>query len=152
MRAVDVNPTVDGSLQQALDAVAADTGRMLRISPGPNGDGYPLLDWVLSPLPETCERENLGLAIDYRGAAIPWDEVVRFSRAYPALPIVLIGTSIGGDGVIPAALDMAPNLILELASAPVDAKGAGLIARFGAHRFADSAEPIDASRWREAHL
>jgi hypothetical protein len=152
MRAVDVNPTVDGSLQQALDAVAADAGRTLRISPGPNGDRYPLLDWVLSPLPETCEREDLSLAIDYRGAAIPWDEVVRFSRAYPALPIVLIGASIGGDGVIPAALDVAPNLILELASAPVDEKVAGLIARFGAHRFTDSADAIEPGLWQEAHL
>ena len=152
MRAVDVNPTLDGSLQHALEAVAADAGGMVRISPGPNGDRYPLLDWVLSPLPETCDRERLGLAIDYRGAAIPWDDVVRFARAYPALPIVLIGASIRDDGVIPAALDMAPNLILELASEPVDEALAGLVARFGVHRFADSADAIDARRWREAYL
>jgi hypothetical protein len=152
VRVVDANPTVDGSLQHALDAVAAGAGRIIRISPGPNGDRYPLLDWVLSPLPETCEREDLGLAIDYRGAAIPWEDVVRFSRAYPALPIVLIGASIGGDGVIPAALDVAPNLILELASGPIDEGLAALVARFGAHRFTDSAEAIEAGPWREAHL
>jgi hypothetical protein len=152
VRVVDVNPTVDGSLQHALDAVAGAAGRMVRLRPGPNGDGFPLVDWVLSPLPETCERENLGLVIDYQGAAIPWDDVVRFSRAYPALPMVLIGASIGNDGVIPAALDAAPNLILELASAPVDEKVAALVARFGAHRFADSADAIAAGPWREAHL
>jgi len=149
---VDVNPTIDGSLQHALDAVAANAGRLVRISPGPNGDRYPLLDWVLSPLPETCEREDLGLAIDYRGAVIPWEDVVRFSRAYPALPIVLIGASIGSDTVIPAALDVAPNLILER-PADLDAATLGrLVDRFGAHRFTDRADTIDASVWREAHL
>jgi hypothetical protein len=149
---VDVNPTVDGSLQHALDAVAAKAGRMVRVCPGPNGDRYPLLDWVLSPLPETCDRENLGLAIDYRGAAIPWGDVVGLSRAYPALPIVLIGASIGIDGVIPAALDAAPNLILELRSEPTDERVATLVARFGAHRFTDRADAIVAGSWREAHL
>ena len=54
--------------------------------------------------------------------------------------------------MIPAALDMAPNLILELASAPVDEKVATLVARFGAHRFTDSADAIEAGPWREAHL
>jgi len=152
VRAVDVNPTLDGSLQHALEAVAADAGGMVRISPGPNGDRYPLLDWVLSPLPETCDRESLGLAIDYHGAAIPWDDVVRFARAYPALPMVLMGASIGADGVIPAALDMAPNLILELAPVPDDGNVATLVARFGAHRFTDRADDIEAGSWREAHL
>jgi hypothetical protein len=152
VRVVDVNPTVDGSLQHALDAVAANAGRIVRICPGPNGDRYPLLDWVLSPLPETCDREDIGLAIDYRGAAIPWEDVVRFSRAYPALPIVLIGASIGVDGVIPAALDVAPNLILELASGPIDEGLAALVARFGAHRFVESVVAIEAGPWREAHL
>jgi hypothetical protein len=152
VRVVDVNPTVDGSLQQALDAVAANAGRLLRISPGPKGDQYPLVDWVLSPLPETCEREDLGLAIDYRGAVIPWEDVVRFSRAYPSLPIVLIGASIGSDGVIPAALDVAPNLILELAPGPTDEELGAFVARFGAHRFTDSADAFEAGSWREAHL
>lgn len=152
MSVVDVNPTVDGSLQRALDTVAHDTGRMIRISPGPNGDGYPLLDWVLSPLPETCERENLGLAINYQGAAIPWDDVVRFARAYPALPMVLIGASIGNDKVIPAALDVAPNLILELSAGPGGEPPARLVDRFGAHRFTSSADAIEVDTWREAHL
>lgn len=152
MRVVDVNPTLDGSVQLALDAVARDAGRIVRIRPGPNGDGYPLLDWVLSPLPETCERENLGLAIDYQGARIPWDDVVRFSRAYPALPMVLIGASIGDDGVIPAALDVAPNLILEVSAAPDGESLAQLVDRFGAHRFTQSADAFEAGTWREAHL
>ncbi len=152
MRIVDVNPTLDGSMQRALDAAAHNTGRMIRICPGANGDGYPLLDWILSPLPETCERENLGLAIDYQGAAIPWDDVVRFARAYPALPMVLIGASIGLDGVIPAALDVAPNLILDLSAAPGGETLARLIDRFGVHRFVGTANAIEVGAWREAHL
>jgi len=149
---IDVNPTVDGSLHRALDTVAHDAGRMIRICPGPNGDRYPLLDWVLSPLPETCERENLGLAIDYRGAAIPWDDVVRFARAYPTLPMILIGASIGNESVIPAALDVAPNLILELSDGPGEEPPARLVDRFGAYRFTSSADAIEVGPWREAHL
>ncbi len=152
MKVVDVNPILEGSLQRALDAAVGDAGRIVRIRPGPNGDGYPLLDWVLSPLPETCERENLGLAIDYQGARIPWEDVVRFSRAYPALPMILIGASIGNDGVIPAALDVAPNLILELASASGGEALTRLVDRFGAHRFTVRADAIEAGAWREAHL
>ena len=151
MRVVDVNPTLDGSVQRALDAVGHDAGRMVRVCPGPNGHGYPLLDWILSPLPESCERENLGLAIDYQGALIPWDDVVRFARAFPALPMVLIGASIGEDGVIRAALDVAPNLILEL-SAPGGETLARLVDRFGSHRFTGGADAIEADSWREAHL
>jgi hypothetical protein len=149
---VDVNPTADGSLQHALDAVAAKAGRIVRVCPGPNGDRYPLLDWVLSPLPETCERERLVLAIDYRGAGIPWDDVVRFLRAYPGLPIILIGAAIGSDSVIPAALDVAPNLILERPADLDAATLSPLVDRFGAHRFTDRADTIDASAWEEAHL
>lgn len=152
MRVVDVNPTLDGSVQRALDAVAHDAGRMVRVCPGPNGHGYPLLDWVLSPLPETCERENLGLAIDYQGAPIPWDDVVRFSRGYPGLPMVLVGASIGADGVIPAALEAAPNLILELSAAPGGETLARLVDRFGAHRFTERADAIEAGTWRETNL
>jgi len=152
VRVVDVNPTIDGSLQHALDAVAASSGGMVRICPGPNGDRYPLLAWVLSPLPETCERERLGLAIDYRGAGIPWDDVVRFSRGYPGLPMILIGAAIGTDAVIPAALDVAPNLILERPANLEAATLGRLVDRFGAHRFTDRADTIDASAWREAHL
>jgi hypothetical protein len=153
MRVVDVDPTADGSLAKALDPAAGTEGWTVRIRPGPNGDGYPLVDWVLTPLPETCDRENLALAIDYQGARIPWDDLVRFSRAYPSLPMVLSGASIGNDGVIPAALEVAPNLILEVA--PLSARTEALdrlVARFGSHRFTERADAIDAGAWREAHL
>lgn len=152
MRVVDINPTLDGSVQQALDAVARGDARVVRIRPGPKGDGYPLLDWVLCPLPETCERENVGLAIDYQGINTPWEEVVRFTRAYPALPIVLIGAAIGKDGVIPAALEVAPNLIIELSTRPDREALARLVDRFGAHRFTDSVNAFEADSWRKAYL
>jgi hypothetical protein len=152
MRVVDIDPTLAGSPQHQLDTVAGGGGRLVRVRPGPNGDGYPLLDWVLSPLPETCERENLGLVIDYQGAGIPWEDVVRFARTYPGLPIVLIGASLGTDRVIPAALDVAPNLILELAPAQDGETLARLVDRFGTHRFTESADAIEAGAWRVAHL
>lgn len=152
MSVVDINPTLEGAVQQALDAVTNNAGRVVRIRPGANGDGYPLLDWVLSPLPETCERENIGLAIDYVGAAPPWDDVVRFSRAYPGLPIILVGAAIGQDGVIPAALDVAPNLVLALSAERDRNSLARLVERFGAHRFTERLDAFDAGTWREAHL
>jgi hypothetical protein len=149
---IDVDPTREGSVHRALAAVAGRAGDVLRIAPGPNGDGYPLLDWVVSPLPETCDRENLGLAIDYRGAAIPWDDVVRFARAYPSLPIVVMGAAVGKDRVVPAVLDVAPNLVFEIAPTLDGDALARLVDRVGAHRFTERADAIEAGAWREAHL
>ncbi|MDQ6709893.1 MAG: hypothetical protein M3Z11_04980 [Candidatus Dormibacteraeota bacterium] len=152
MSIVDVNPTEEGFLQRALDTVRARTDRLVRVCPGPNGHGYPLLDWMLSPLPETCERENLGLVIDYQGAAIPWELVIPFARAYPGLPMILVGASGQSLSVIPAALEVAANLIVELPDASDRPTVERLVGRFGSHRVTVSASTIVPDAWREAHL
>jgi len=45
----------------------------------PNRDAYPLVDWVLSPLPERCEREGVTLVLDFAPGSIPWNDVVTFA-------------------------------------------------------------------------
>ncbi len=152
MSIVDVNPTEVGFLPRALSRVSARTDRLVRVCPGPKGHGYPLLDWMLSPLPETCERENLGLVIDYRGAAIPWDHLIAFARAYPGLPMILVGASPPDLDVIPAALEVTANLIVELPDASDRPTVERLEGRFGSHRVTTSAGTIVPDAWREAHL
>lgn len=151
MKIVDANPTDNGSCERALAALSDDGGGIVRIRPGREGDGYPLLDWVISPLPETCEREDLGLAIDYHPGDIPWQDVVGFARAYPGLPMILIGPD-PMDVVIPAALNAAPNLIVQLRGTSDIAGLARRVDRLGAHRFTPAAAAVDPRRWREAYL
>ena len=45
----------------------------------PVRDGYPLVDWLLSPLPELCEREGVALVLDFAPGSIPWNDVVTFA-------------------------------------------------------------------------
>ncbi len=152
---------------------------MVRVCPGSKGHRYPLVDWILSPLPETCERENLTLAIDYQDAELPWDDVVRFARAFPAVPMVLVGPAVGADRALPAALDVAANLVIELSCLRRWHVLSPLVERFGAHRFvygsggrddredppaeafddsirsallSGTADAIDAGTWRVTHL
>ncbi len=152
---------------------------MVRICPGSKGHRYPLVDWILSPLPETCERENLTLAIDYQDAELPWDDVVRFARAFPAVPMVMVGPAVGEDRAIPAALDVSANLVIELSCLLKWHLLPPLVERFGAHRFvygsgrrdaweelpaeafddsvrsallSGTADAIDAGTWQETHL
>jgi hypothetical protein len=90
----------------------------------------------LTPLPETCEREALALAVDYGGSDyICWQEVVSFACAYPGVPVLLIGADLDGDHVVPAALERTPNLVLELSMLTELDPLVRLMARFGEHRF-----------------
>ena len=113
---------------------------VLRICPGPEGHGFPLEPWAVSPIPEYCEREEVALAIDFGAPApaYPWAEMVRFARDYPRLPMVALGAPLGGP--VPArALDASPNLILETSAVADDGgaqKLAGLVRSHGAYRFA----------------
>jgi hypothetical protein len=102
----------------------------------PARDAYPLADWVLSPLPEICERERLALILDYVGTPVPWLEVVPFARRYPGLPMLLLGTAVGGDQAAPAALDTAANLVLGVGRLRAARDLARLVDVFGSQRFA----------------
>lgn len=173
-----VPPFIDDSAELRMAAASPDTCRVMRLCPGPLGHGYPLVDWVLSPLPESCERENLALAIDYQDANIPWTDVVGFARSFLTVPMILIGALVGEDRTLPAALDVAPNLIIELSGLRDGPTLPPLLEHFGAHRFvygsggrssadliapllnADvlgavlggTADAIGSGAWRETHL
>lgn len=152
--------------------------RVIRLQPAQRR-GFPLRPWVLSPLPEHCEREGLALALDYWGADAPdWVEVVEFARAYPPLPMVLLGRSLLNELAAPAALEAAPNLIVE--TSEFCPRLCDLVSEFGAHRFiygsgafaatanqaapapaedvaaerilVENARELESGRWREDYL
>jgi predicted TIM-barrel fold metal-dependent hydrolase len=129
--------TGDDHPSRAIEAAAAGSCRMIRLCPGPGGHRYPLADWVLAPLPETCEREGLAIAIDYLDHSVdpPWEDVVRFARSYPGVPVVLIGPGIGVDRAAAAALDAAANLIFETSRGKGGKAIRSMVEGFGSHRF-----------------
>jgi predicted TIM-barrel fold metal-dependent hydrolase len=117
-------------------AQTAGACRLVRLCPGTEGHGYPLSDWVLSPLPEVAERLSLSLAIDYGDASTPppWADIYRFVRAYPDLAIVLLGVALHADLTYTAVLDAAPNVIVDTSRAGDGACVAQVVRRFGNHR------------------
>jgi hypothetical protein len=112
----------------------------------PVRDAYPLVDWVLSPLPERCEREGVTLLLDFAPGSIPWSDVVTFARAFPTVPMVVLGVE--SDRVAAAALDATANLVLHGADV------ASLAATFGAHRVVDdeTAGALLSGEWGSMYL
>jgi hypothetical protein len=109
------------------------TCRVARVCP--SGHGYPLADWVLSPIPELCVREGLALQIDFDPEPIRWQESVAFARTFPRLPLILLGTAIGEDRALPAALDAAPNLVIHVSETNAATELIELVQIFGTSRF-----------------
>jgi hypothetical protein len=103
--------------------------RVVRLCP--SGHRYPLLDWVVSPIPELCDRNGTSLLLDFSGGLVPWSEVVPFARRFPSLPMVVFGDELALDRAAPAALDHALNLLLTVAGE----SASPLVATFGASRF-----------------
>ena len=117
---------------------AAGAPDVVRICPGPDGHGYPLEAWAVSPIPEYCDAENLALIVDvgHPAGGFPWPEIVGFARAYPRLAVVAIGAPFRGPTAA-RALDATPNLVLET-SAFVEADTADFaraVRSGGAYRF-----------------
>jgi hypothetical protein len=138
------------AFERALRHAADPACRVVRLCPA--RDAYPLVDWVLSPLPELCEREALALALDFDRGPIPWIDVVRLARSFPTVPMVVLHVDLDNDGVAPAALDAAANLVLHVS----DALGlAPMTEIFGPHRFAGpdgtTASALVSGEWGE-HL
>jgi len=117
-------------------AQSAGASRVVRLCPGAQGHGYPLSDWVLTPLPEVAVRLSLGLAVDYGDASapLPWDDIYRFVRAYPDLAVVLLGIALDADLAYAALLDAAPNVLVDTSRAGDGACVAEVVRRFGSHR------------------
>jgi hypothetical protein len=129
--------TGQDSPQRVLEMVGAGACSVVRLCPSAAGHHYPLTDWMLTPLPETCERECLSLAVDYQdlGSHMPWIDIVAFARAFPKLPMVVLSVDIDQDRTVWGALDMAPNLLVELSQAASVTALEPLVDAFGSHRF-----------------
>jgi hypothetical protein len=118
---------------RAQRIAARATCRVVRLCP--TSHQYLLANWVLSPLPELCEREGIALLLDFDPDRVRWVEVVPFARAFPSVPMVVLGVEIGSDRVVPAVLDAAPNLVLQVARIRVVEDLVWLSSTFGSFRF-----------------
>jgi hypothetical protein len=142
---------VPDSYERARELAADSASRVVRLCP--HRDGYPLVDWVLSPLPELCEREGLALVLDFDPAPVPWADVVRFARTFPAVPMLVLGVDLEADRAAPAALDATANVVLHVEDVP---ELAPLIETFGAHRFVgphgETAATLVSGEWGSMNL
>jgi hypothetical protein len=120
-----------GMLTRLSEIAEADCARVTRICPATHS--YPLADWVLSPIPEICERHHLALLIDFDVQPPPWSEVVAFARRFPSVPMVLLADALDREHAAPAALDVTANLLLQLT--PDCARAPYLVSTFGPARF-----------------
>ena len=112
---------------------------VIRIRPGPRGDGFPLVPWAVSPIPEYCVEAGLALVVDFgtEPSAFPWSEIVQFARVYPGLAIVAIGAPLNGPTAA-RALDATSNLLFDTSAlTAADLPSFGDLARTrGAYRLA----------------
>jgi hypothetical protein len=145
-----VPPTgVAGGFERARRLTASAGCRVIRLCPG--GHRYPLLDWVLSPVPELCEREGVAVLLDFAPDAVKWAEAVTFARRYSPVPMVILETELEADRVVPAALDAAPNLLLHIGRPLAVQNLLYLVGVFGSYRFVwGSSEGADADVARRA--
>jgi hypothetical protein len=122
-----VPPTGAPDALDRAERIAAEAVlRVVRLCP--TAHGYPLLDWVLTPLPELCARERMAMMLDFTPGEPPWRELVELARRHPALPLVVVGGSMSMY-TVPAVLDATANVILDACGLP------DLGAKFGVHRF-----------------
>src|SRR5439155_21608976 len=105
---------------------------------------YPLAGWVLSPLPETCQRERLALGVDYLDQPADLGEVRAFAREYLRVPMLLYRANLAAVA-LPALLESAPNVLCHVSAAAPAAELAELVNRFGEHRFAFGSDGFRAS-------
>jgi hypothetical protein len=75
---------IPGAFERARRLTASARCRVIRLCPG--GHRYPLADWVLSPVPELCERERIAVSLDFASERVNWAETVAFARGYSPVP------------------------------------------------------------------
>jgi hypothetical protein len=122
---------VPGGLKRISQIVDGAQCRVVRLCPVTHR--YPLADWILSPIPEICDRHKAALLLDLDGERPPWSELVAFARRFPCLPMVLLATDLEHERAAPAALDATANLLLQLSvRCPLRSY---LLATFGPSRF-----------------
>jgi hypothetical protein len=122
-----------GALERAQRVARTATCRVARLCPF--GHSYPLVDWILSPLPELCVREGIALELDFDPEPIPWLETVAFARTFPCLPLILLGVPIEKDRALAAALDAAPNLVVHVTDATPGKVLSAFVEMYGSARF-----------------
>jgi hypothetical protein len=123
-------PDAAGELAGLLETSAI---RVARLCPATHR--YPLVDWVLSPLPELCDTLGVALLLDFAPAPIDWAAAVALARAYPTVPFLVLDCDVSLELASPAALDAALNLVLHVDPASGHDDVQRLAGVFGRRRF-----------------
>jgi hypothetical protein len=134
------------SVKTAQVAVEAGAPGVLRLCPGAPGHHFPLIDWVLEPLPAICEREGYALALDYGPSdALPLVELASFACSAPEVPLLVLGDRLLEQAAIWRLLDRCPNVLLQITNGARPADLATGIETFGAHRFVYGSRGVGSS-------
>jgi hypothetical protein len=134
------------SVNTARMAMDAGAPRVLRLRPGALGHRFPLVDWVLEPLPAVCEREGYALALDYGSSgALPFAELARFACSAREVPLLLLGDRLCEETAIWRLLDRCPNVLLQITNRARPADLATGIETSGAHRFVYGSRGVGSS-------
>jgi hypothetical protein len=122
-----------GAAAEAATLLAQSPVRLARLCPAAHG--YPLVDWVVSPLPALCDAHGVALLLDFAPAPIDWVAAVSLARAYPTVPFVVLDCDLSSEPASAAALDSALNLVLHVRAntAPEDVRR--LVGVYGRRRF-----------------
>lgn len=133
------------SVDHAREAMDSGAPRVLRLRPGSLGHRFPLVDWVLEPLPAVCEREGYALALDYGpNGAIPLADLDSFGCSAPEVPLLLLGDKLCEYPAIWRLLDRCPNILLQVTSRARPEDVLTGVTTFGRHRFVFGSRGIGA--------
>jgi predicted TIM-barrel fold metal-dependent hydrolase len=104
-------------IDSVLDSMNRNQIKIARLFP--NTGHFSVSPSIIGSIVEKLQNENKVLFIDFEslawsGSAINYDAVYQLCRAYPKIPIVLIGSTILGSRNYPQMLDECTNLYLEI--------------------------------------
>lgn len=122
-----------GAHSRVMQIAQSSSCRVMRLCP--SSHCYPLQEWVVSPIPEICERYRCALMLDFDPLPVSWSDVVLLARRFAATPMVVVGSEVDTDRALPAALDAAANLVVQITGTEAPAALARLVGTFGAARF-----------------
>jgi len=104
-------------VDSVLDRMRRNNIRIARLFP--KAGHFSVYPSIIGPIVEKLQNENKVLFIDFEsldwsGSAINYDAVYQLCRAYPKIPIVLVGSTILGSRNYPHMLEECNNLYLEI--------------------------------------
>jgi hypothetical protein len=132
------SPSVDprDTIAEVRKALADGAPGLIRILPGTQPHQFPLEEWALAPLPAVCEREGIGLAVDYASCSeVDVGGLARFAREAPEVAILAMADLVHRHSAVWRLFDRCPNVLAQVRPTFDPQTLAAVVDEFGAHRF-----------------